>query len=65
MRNAFQKWLSYENYIDDLMRDYAVNKAHLSTHEKAFIVSTIMKTEETIERLKKSIVIRKRDANEK
>jgi hypothetical protein len=54
MRNAFQKWMEYENYIDDLMRDYALNKSHLSAPEKTDIVNTIMKTEDTIFRLKQT-----------
>jgi hypothetical protein len=56
VRNAFQKWLTYENYIDDLMREYALNKSHMSAPEKTDIVNAIMKTEETIERLKKTII---------
>jgi hypothetical protein len=67
MRNTFQKWMEYENYIDDLMRDYSLNKSHLSTHEKASIVNTIMKTEDAIFRLKQTFpkVIRRKPANEK
>lgn len=57
MRNAFQKWIEYENYIDDLMREYALNKSHMSAPEKTDIVNAIMKTEETIDRLKKTIAI--------
>jgi hypothetical protein len=54
MRNAFQKWLSYETYIDDLMREYASNRSHLSAPEKTDIINTIMKTEDTIFRLKQT-----------
>jgi hypothetical protein len=56
VRNAFQKWLEYEGYIDDLMREYSLNKSHMSAPEKTDIVNAIMKTEEVIERLKKTIV---------
>jgi hypothetical protein len=56
VRNAYQKWIEYEGYIDDLMREYALNKSHMSAPEKESIVSTIMKTEESIDRLKRTIV---------
>lgn len=67
MRNAYQKWLSYENYIDDLMRQYDLNKSHLSVSEKTHIIDTIMKTEEVIFRLKQTLskVVRRKPANEK
>ncbi len=55
MRPIIQKIFSYEGFIDDLLRQYALKKASMSLPEKIDLVNTINRTEATIFRLKQSL----------
>ncbi len=61
MRPIIQKIFSYEGFIDDLLRQYALKKASMSLPEQIDLINSINRTEATIFRLKQSLpkVLRK------
>jgi hypothetical protein len=63
MRATIQKIIHYEMMLDDLSMNYLQHKATMSEQEKVEIMNAMAKIEETIAKLRTTLIIIKKVAN--